>query len=300
MVNFRSLPYVPGRLELLVDSPVRSPAAWLYRPSKLLGVLALRLGLLSRVTCRPSQPVSFDLAEVLGGLGISAERVAVMRSPDRSQWTVGVRCVDGTEVIAKIGTGAHAASVVREFSTLHAVHTALSSTRLGAPRALAVVESGSLAAFSMERLPPSVRRPRFNLDEALDACVILADCGGRGVTHGDFTPWNVLDAGKLYVLDWERAADFVAGFDLAHYLLSSMHPGRLISGRELLEGLAPSGVIFESYALRTGIPLADIREGVLSAISGFMGSGAEDFVEVVEVSRQRWLSVEGRAPDCGS
>ena len=46
------------------------------------------------------------------------------------------------------------------------------------------------------------------------------------LTHGDFTPWNsFLQAGRLYVFDWEYAAPaWPVGFDLAHFMLSTIPP----------------------------------------------------------------------------
>lgn len=47
------------------------------------------------------------------------------------------------------------------------------------------------------------------------------------LAHGDFTPWNTfLQGGRLYVFDWEYATEArPVGFDLAHFLLSTIPPG---------------------------------------------------------------------------
>lgn len=54
----------------------------------------------------------------------------------------------------------------------------------------------------------------------------VADTIPLCLAHGDFTPWNTfLQNGRLYVFDWEYAAeDCPVGFDLAHFLLSTTPP----------------------------------------------------------------------------
>ncbi|WP_339760468.1 phosphotransferase [uncultured Hoeflea sp.] len=48
-----------------------------------------------------------------------------------------------------------------------------------------------------------------------------------GLAHGDFTPWNsFLLNGRLYVFDWEYAAEeYPSGYDLTHYLLAARGAG---------------------------------------------------------------------------
>lgn len=55
--------------------------------------------------------------------------------------------------------------------------------------------------------------------------------------HGDFTPWNCfIDAGGLYVFDWEYSRNAApVGFDLVHFLLS--HPVHMPAPEENLKVL---------------------------------------------------------------
>ncbi len=48
------------------------------------------------------------------------------------------------------------------------------------------------------------------------------DLGSKGLSHGDFTPWNTFFVnGQLYVFDWEYASyNHPIGYDLVHFMFS--------------------------------------------------------------------------------
>jgi len=74
--------------------------------------------------------------------------------------------------------------------------------------------------------------PRVDLQKAAKICTALAAVHeGRGVTHGDLAPWNILEdaSGRIALVDWESAsAQLRPGYDLTHYqqVAGSRHMSR--------------------------------------------------------------------------
>ena len=97
------------------------------------------------------------------------------------------------------------------------------STRLNALESLAGPEWSGRIRRVLEQIRP--------VAETIPLCL----------THGDFTPWNsFLQAGRLYVFDWEYAAPaWPVGFDLVHFMLATIPPDQQPQSLpKLLETLA--------------------------------------------------------------
>lgn len=79
------------------------------------------------------------------------------------------------------------------------------------------------------------------------------------LAHGDFTPWNTfLQNGRLYVFDWEYAEEvWPVGFDLTHYLLSTIPPISIPdSGTALTRALAEAHFDSDRAAAKRALLLA--------------------------------------------
>ncbi len=135
------------------------------------------------------------------------------------------------------------------------------------------------------------------------ACALLrpvADTIPVCLGHGDFTPWNTfLQGGRLYVFDWEYAAENgPVGQDLAHFLLSTTPPATIPdsgaaltralaeahfggddapAARALLLSLACHAVFYLGRLDEAGSPLADWPEGPARAalIDRLLAEGTE-------------------------
>lgn len=88
--------------------------------------------------------------------------------------------------------------------------------------------------------------------------------GSGGLSHGDFTPWNLLRTdGGWYLIDWEDAADGVPAFtDVFHYLvqghalLGQPDADVLLAG---LDGRHWTGEVLAAYSQGARVALSDVR-----------------------------------------
>lgn len=129
--------------------------------------------------------------------------------------------------------------------------------------------------------------------------------GGRGPTHGDFAPWNILRIRDgWFLIDWEDATDDGPGFaDPLHYLVQSHALLGRPSARELLDGVRGRGRIGEAihaYAEAAGVRLNDapraLSNYLVTSQANFHPQGAEG-CRAIEARHALLRSVErGRAP----
>lgn len=123
------------------------------------------------------------------------------------KFTVKIRKRDETTEIVKIArtTGGKSA-ILHEVDVLK---------RLGGlegqvPAFLGMVQQGDWLIARQSVLP----RGRSPLRLQKEHFVFLDELKKRGLSHGDFTPWNCsIVNGRLVVWDWEEAGPYVAGKD---------------------------------------------------------------------------------------
>jgi Phosphotransferase enzyme family len=81
-----------------------------------------------------------------------------------------------------------------------------------------------------------------------------------GLTHGDFAPWNLLEAGRqIGIVDWEAArADGLPYWDLWHFAVQAATLGgrrsHFASIPRAARGQGSLGAMFQLYARMTGMP----------------------------------------------
>jgi hypothetical protein len=206
-----------------------------------------------------------DLAE---RLGLEYRRVAVMKSPDRDQWTTAFLTPTGDELIVKIGSGSSAASIESEYQTQR--RFVGYQGRFSVPVPHRLVKDADWSAFVMERVHPVLRPPDFDIEQALTLAVELSRFDEIGITHGDLAPWNIIDSYSTWLIDWERAKPFVPGADLAHYIFASAIIGRIIPVRDIPRYLQADSPTMREYALGSGADIAAVRAGILAEGESFL------------------------------
>jgi hypothetical protein len=161
---------------------------------------------------------------------------------------------DGTRTIVKSGSGQ---ALRNEASVLERLG---SSAHPGfiAPQLLDVRSDDGRVALVITYLAPVDRR-ELDDDEVVGVAVALA---GVGVTHGDFSPWNVVRiASGVGLFDWEYAVDGLRpGYDLAHYVVQTATFRASASARASAQQLQR---LTELYADALGMRHGDARTGVL-------------------------------------
>lgn len=231
----RPLVHWPSRLQAYAGPRARPALDHLYRPASKVGRLRRKFRLRWPVSLGSATHVTLA-AEALSELDVPLDTFAVIRSTGRARAVVAV-VLDGrvTEFL-KLGWDEGAESVRAEARMIRKVQD-LPGVRT--PAVLGLVETADWTALRIGALLSGETRRHdvpIELDRVVDVLISLRWChGGRGVTHGDFRPWNLLDAENIGVIDWEHGlSEFLPGRDLFDYLMSlrdadSLEDPRLIA-----------------------------------------------------------------------
>src|SRR5215204_1305432 len=168
---------------------------------------------------RSSQSVVVEMAaRAIAEMDLPLDGYAVIRSKDRARAVVAVMREGSIAEFVKIGWGPEAAGLKAEANILNDLQD---TARVRIPRILGSVAQDGWRAIRLESLERD-RHARGNLPigKVVDALVALRwSLHGRGVTHGDFRPWNLLDGPEVGIIDWEHArSEFKPGADLLDYL----------------------------------------------------------------------------------
>jgi len=155
-------------------------------------------------------------------------------------------------------------------------------TPLVAPEVLAADEGLLLLeAFQWRpRLRPWVLPP--DVAAAIGTFYSRGRVGGRstGLTHGDFAPWNLLQAKRGWaVVDWEDATDSGEPFqDLFHFFVQAHSLLGKPKGKDLVDmfdGRGPLAPVLRTYSEAAGLPTDDARAKFVE----FLESGSQLLVE---------------------
>lgn len=179
----------------------------LYRPGRRhLRVVPWLLGLLAAFPW----PGRKRFADILPGVDLPDALFATIyvgNGTANGKFTVKIRKRDGTAEIAKIArTPGGQAAIAHEADVLK---------RLGGmggqvPVFLGMERQGDWLLARQSVLPRG-RSPRHLRKEHF---AFLDELRERGLSHGDFTPWNcAIVKGRLVVWDWEEAGPYLAGKD---------------------------------------------------------------------------------------
>ena len=176
--------------------------------------------------------------------------------------------------MAKVATDSAGEEVLEREAAAIRTLGALLEPPLSAPRIL-VEEQGLLLLASVAWRPrhrPWLLDADFarSLGAFFRAGVIEGPDGLRGPGHGDFAPWNLLQASNNAVLvDWESAApDLPAFHDVCHWLVQVHSLLGRPSSKELLRGIERGegwiGAAIRSYAEGAGLDPKDATAGMIS------------------------------------
>lgn len=205
---------VPGRLEMVATPGANTGIKSLYRPYSRLGRLGRRVA--RRTPLGSPSPFASRVAEVIAELGIPFDSVAAIRSHTRQQAVAAIEIDARLTEFVRIRWGDDA-DMSSEAQVLHEVG-AVEGLRI--PRVIATGKVGENSVLRLTAVAGSDSFPIFDAQQALDIAVALRWArGGRGVTHGDFTAWNLLNGAVPGLVDWESASlDYKPGLDLERYL----------------------------------------------------------------------------------
>ena len=250
---------VPRSIALTPNADGRM-ASKIYRPS---GTLAMLTWPILRTTASLRRPfcASGDLGELLDAvltIHPGSQGVAIMESSTAGRRIVGLATSRRLTHIVKIAS----------------------------PEDLALQHEAEMYNVARVRIPslltPSVYRkdetrqylfsealegrPEWSIATAVSLALTLAE---KGLTHGDFAPWNILRlrSGGSGLVDWENGRPHLDPyFDLAHFLYA---PAALLARRRRVSAFMRRQVLSDKAPLRQygralGLPPDSHIQGLIS------------------------------------
>lgn len=185
----------------------RREGALLYRPGRwylrfvphLLGALAVF-----------PWPGRTRFSDILPGVGLTDAAFATIyvgNGSPRSKFTLKVRRRDGTEEIVKAARTQGGREAIKHEAD---VLKRLDGMDGRAPVFLGMERQGDWLIARQSVLPTGRSPLRLQAEHV----AFLDELKRRGLSHGDFAPWNcAIVKGRLVVWDWEVAGPYVAGLD---------------------------------------------------------------------------------------
>ncbi len=219
-LSARTVVMAPRRVGAVATAGAAPALERLLRPVSARGrsfrkvsLLLTRAGIRGRAAVAP-----FPLEALAGALGVPWDAFGLIRSHGRRRWVVGLCRSGSLTSVVKVAPAGEVA-LAREAALLERLEGR--AGRLVVPRVQRLVQVQGWLALGLEPVEGGVRL-RADLDEALAVSLELARAlDGRGVTHGDLAPWNLMAGDPGAVVDWEAGTDrFVPGADLLHYAVS--------------------------------------------------------------------------------
>mgnify|MGYP002152337101 CR=1 FL=1 len=231
LVPARSVPLAPRRLSALYTPGASRCLPYLLRRATVLGrYLGLASSVLSRGSLtRPLSGLPFDVEGFAHSLGIPLDAYAAIRSHNRRQWVVALAHCGEPSGFLKVVPG-DGQSLAHEQAMLEYVQGQIQG--VSTPEVIGLVTVSDWSALATSVAIDRPRPPRVDFQKATEICTALAAVhGGRGVTHGDLAPWNILEdsRGRIALVDWEFASvQLRPGYDLKHYrqVAASRHMSR--------------------------------------------------------------------------
>lgn len=146
---------------------------------------------------------------------VSFDGFAAIRSVGRDQGVIAL--VDAGRINSFVKIAWESTKLVDEINILRGLEHDL---EIRAPKVLEVFDGSGFHAFRMSALTVSKDR-KVSPRDGLEASVALGRAShGKGLSHGDLAPWNIIPGTRPGIIDWERAShEFVPGLDLAQFLV---------------------------------------------------------------------------------
>lgn len=254
----------PGRLEACGTRGSQVAFTALYRPLSRRGSLARSARVIRPLGKNAKNDHVCRLAvSAIVGLGLPADSFAAIRSAQRNRVVVATVVEGRVDAFVKVAPSSDH-SLRSELDVLtHLKEVA----GMRVPSVLGVWQSGGLLAFALSPIGGSTKNPAVCHETALQLSISLSRASDTGVTHGDLTPWNVLDGRTPGLVDWESASfGVVPGYDLGHYIITagSGHRSELVpwspDWREW--------PIWREYVEATGFSHDDVIKGASEAWKG--------------------------------
>ena len=206
----------PRRLDAHATPKANVALRALYKPASNVGKVRRRL--VVKIP-RTSHSVVVDMAaRAIAEMDLPLDGFAVIQSKDRARAVVSIMREGTIAEFVKIGWGRDVAGLAAEANILKELYD---TDRVRIPKLLGSIAQdgwGAIRLESLERDRPA--QVDLSIGKVVDALVALRwSLHGRGVTHGDFRPWNLVDGPEVGIIDWEHArSEFKPGADLLDYL----------------------------------------------------------------------------------
>lgn len=215
--QLRPVAFQPRRLEMIASKGARTATAVLYRPHSSMG----RIRKLLRVRQPSGRQVATveHVARLLAQFDLRFDALAAIRSVGRDQAVLALVVDGAVRSFVKLTWGS--GSLSQEAAMLAALQQE-PLAGVQTPQLLQVMDGNDVHAIEMTAVAGSTRNNHDPRLVVATAATLAHALGGRGVTHGDFAPWNLVSGSAAGLVDWEHSSfDCERGRDLAHYLVTS-------------------------------------------------------------------------------
>lgn len=262
--DFRRVGLSPARLEMIATKGSRVNRRLLYRAGSLKGHVLRIFGLwpVPWSDCASAGHV----AQFIAAAGISMDAAACICSQHRERFVLSTSRSGTIDRVIKVGNSSDL-TIKAEAEMIGSLSGHIRGVDV--PVLTESGEVGGWAFLAMRGDERALRMPRIDIVSALEVSVALASChSGRGLTHGDFRPANLVPGTPHLLLDWEFATSkLIPGYDIGHYMISCRdRPGHLPAGDWSVDEAA----VLEEYSSKLRIPQAVVAMGAKM--------GAEDAV----------------------
>lgn len=202
--------YTSGQIEIAWE--LIHPLTLKRKVAQTASLLLAYIGIKGRYV-----PISIPINKFLFELNIQADGLAIFRSHGRSRWVCSIDYKLEESIILKIEFG-RGESLKREYEILKLVYGKFSM--ISTPEPILFLSHEGWTCLAMKKISILKNRQLPTPKEVERVLLELRNFHeGVGITHGDFTVWNLLRSSRgLVLLDWEHATDhYQHNFDRLRY-----------------------------------------------------------------------------------
>lgn len=242
---------VPARLELRATPHARTSAASLYQPGRRWARLSKRL--MTRLPgwhdVRSNDPLAKFAHLLCRSDGVAFDRLAAIRSHGRQRMVASLERDGRIVAFAKYSWGDDVGSLQHEQEGMKRAGIVEGFVLPEVIKHVREPEGEILLLRAYEHVERSV-----DLETVVAAAVALSRCAdGRGLTHGDLAPWNLLASDPPVILDWEMwEPDFRPYADIGYCLGEMVRLGQV--------PLSAAAAALRTYTETCSLPPPDALE----------------------------------------
>lgn len=195
--------FAPGRIEEWHVGRSVDEFRMLYRPQSNIRAFGLRLGFHFANKSRELGEIETDLLASVLELGVPFRSLSCIRSHNRNQWVMIVNWIDQGPQVVKFRVG-YSTGFSEESDLLRIFDGKIGGVSV--PKVISVSKFKNVDILRMSILQGFSGRPASAAAGLKAAIELKKSLDGLGVTHGDFTPWNLAETPELALVDWESGS----------------------------------------------------------------------------------------------